>query len=54
MIHSVVKHMEIYQMLKFQMARLRLMLWASPAAIRSYRVARRPLADARDVRRTTR
>lgn len=41
-------------MLKFQLARLRLMLWASPAAIRSYRIARRPLADARDARRAAR
>ena len=41
-------------MLKFQLARLRLMLWASPAAIRCYRVARRPLADARDVLRAAR
>ena len=41
-------------MLKFKLARLRLMLWASPAAIRCYRVARKPLADARDVRRAAR
>lgn len=38
-------------MLRFQLARLRLILAPTPAAIRAWRIARRPLADARDVRR---